>query len=270
MVLIDGLNEASQAEALWQEVLEMSKTFEPGSLKFVLTSRANNKADIERYALAESDESLVYGENKDHEQGLGAHTHWLTALNMAEMKNAWEDYVQKDKNKYKPQFSFDDLATFDRALYNSISNPLVLRLFLETYHNKTLPKKGNKHLNIWADWLATFTDAEQEFFRLLADAIWEKGENELLLDDVLRKENLKPYFTDDRINAPYQRLKNNGWISRYVKDLNACVANRLSTEEIYATRAACYMQMGKLDDALKDYATLIDIFKTSVQNFKGL
>jgi tetratricopeptide (TPR) repeat protein len=224
MVLIDGLNEAAQAEALWQEVLEMSKTFEPGSLKFVVTSRANSKADIERYALAESDENLVYGENKVHEQGLGAYIHWLTALNMAEMKNAWEDYVQKDKNKYKPQFSFDDLATFDRALYNSISNPLVLRLFLETYHNKALPKKGNKHLNIWADWLSTFTDAEQEFFRLLADAIWEKGENELLLDDVLKNENLKLFFTEDRINAPYPRLKNNGWISRYVKDLNACVA----------------------------------------------
>jgi tetratricopeptide (TPR) repeat protein len=224
MVLIDGLNEAAQAEALWQEVLDISKTFEPGSLKFVATSRANSKADIERYALAEYDENLVYGENKDHEQGLGAHTHWLTALNMAEMKNAWEDYVQKDKNKYKPQFSFDDLATFDRALYNSISNPLVLRLFLETYHNKGLPNKGNKHLNIWADWLTTFSDAEQEFFKLLADAIWEKGENELLLDDMLKNENLKSYFTDDRINAPYPRLKNNGWISRYIKDLNTCVA----------------------------------------------
>jgi tetratricopeptide (TPR) repeat protein len=167
---------------------------------------------------------LVYGENKDHEQGLSAYTHWLTALNMTEMKNAWDAYVQKDKNKFKPQFAFDDLATFDRALYNYISNPLVLRLFLETYHNKALPKKGNKHLNIWADWLATFIDSEQEFFRLLADAIWEKGENELLLDDVLKNENLKPYFTDDRINAPYPRLKNNGWISRYVKDLNVCVA----------------------------------------------
>jgi tetratricopeptide (TPR) repeat protein len=224
MVLIDGLNEASKAEALWHEVLEISKIVEPGSLKFVVTSRANSKVDIERYALAESDESLVYGENKDRKRGLGAYTHWLTALNMAEMKNAWDDYVQKDRNKYKPQFSFDDLATFDRGLYDQISNPLVLRLFLETYHNKALPKKGNKHLNIWADWLATFIDAEQAFFNLLADAIWEKGENELFLDDVLKNENLKPYFTDDRINAPYQRLKNNGWISRYVKDLNACVA----------------------------------------------
>ena len=243
MVLIDGLNEAAKAEDLWREVLDISKTFEPGSLKFVVTSRANSKSDIDRYALAESDELFIFRVSKELEQidseggdskidehsedtevGLSKYTHWLTALNMAEMKNAWDTYVQKDKNKYKPQFSFDDLATFDRALYNQISNPLVLRLFLETYHNKTLPKKGNKHLNIWADWLATFTDAEQEFFNHMGDVIWENGENELLLDDILKNNRLKPYFTDDRINAPYPRLKNNGWISRYVKDLNACVA----------------------------------------------
>lgn len=82
---------------------------------------------------------------------------------MAEMKSAWEAYGQTNKNKYKPQFSFDDLANFDRSIYNLISNPLVLRIFLETYHNKSLPKKGNKHLNIWQDWLATFSEKEITF-----------------------------------------------------------------------------------------------------------
>ena len=142
---------------------------------------------------------------------------------MEEMKQAWEYYVQKDKSNFKPQFDFDDLATFDRALYNQISNPLVLRLFLETYHGKNLPKKGNQHLDIWSDWLASFTLQEQEFFTVLANAIWEKGENELLLDDVLKDNTLLPYFTNDQLNSPYPRLRNLGWISRYVKDLNACI-----------------------------------------------
>jgi tetratricopeptide (TPR) repeat protein len=47
-----------------------------------------------------------------------------------------------------------------------------------------------------------------------------------------------------------------------LKDFNTCVANRLNTEEIYAVRAECSLQMGKFDDALRDYNTLIDIFKT--------
>jgi hypothetical protein len=132
--------------------------------------------------------------------------------------------VKKDKGKFKPFFAFDDLATFDRALYIQLSNPLVLRLFLETYQGKGLPKKGTMHLDVWGDWLASFSEQEQVFFSVLAEAIWENGENELLLDDVLNDDRLKAFFTTDQLNAPYPRLRNLGWISRYVKDLNACVA----------------------------------------------
>jgi tetratricopeptide (TPR) repeat protein len=222
-VLIDGLNEAHESEKLWTELFEISKHFEPGSLKFVVTSRANTAADINRYTTTAEQESSLYCDSKDKENLVSTYTHWLTALSMEEMKQAWEYYVAKDKGKFKPQFDFDDLATFDRALYNQISNPLVLRLFLETYQGKNLPKKGKQHLDIWSDWLSTFSQQEQDFFKDLADAIWEKGENELLLEDVLNKENLKSYFTTDQLNAPYPRLRNMGWISRYVKDLNTCV-----------------------------------------------
>jgi tetratricopeptide (TPR) repeat protein len=291
MVLIDGLNEAAKAEDLWREVLDISKTFEPGSLKFVVTSRANSKSDIDRYALAESDELFIFRVSKELEQidseggdskidehsedtevGLSKYTHWLTALNMAEMKNAWDTYVQKDKNKYKPQFSFDDLATFDRALYNQISNPLVLRLFLETYHNKTLPKKGNKHLNIWADWLATFTDAEQEFFNHMGDVIWENGENELLLDDILKNNRLKPYFTDDRINAPYPRLKNNGWISRYVKDLNAYVAFTVEGALLYLLGIRLKESFQEIDIHVvqKTIKSGTELQRSAIESFLGL
>ena len=222
-VLIDGLNEAHEAEKLWTELFEISKHFELGSLKFVVTSRANTAADINRYRIKEEQESFLYGDNKERENQVSAYTHWLTALSMEEMKQAWEYYVQKDKSKFKPQFDFDDLATFDRALYNQISNPLVLRLFLETYQGKNLPKKVNQHLDIWSDWLSSFSKEEQAFFTALANAIWEKGENELLLDDVLKDNTLLPYFTNDQLNSPYPRLRNLGWISRYVKDLNACI-----------------------------------------------
>ena len=34
-------------------------------------------------------------------------------------------------------------------LYEKIKNPLILRIFLETYHNRPLPKKGKKKLHIW-------------------------------------------------------------------------------------------------------------------------
>jgi tetratricopeptide (TPR) repeat protein len=222
-ILIDGLNEANNSEEIWQEIIELSKLFDPGSIKFVVTNRANTKVDLERYVVSDSENYFLYGENNDNEKGLSAYTYWLTALDMKEMKGAWENYVSKDKSRFKPLFSFDDIANFDRALYNQINNPLILRLFLEIYNGKHLPKKRNKHLHVWQDWLKTFNTEEQTFLKLVVDEIWLIGKNELLLDDLLKLEKLKPYFTSDIISGPYNRLKNNGWISRYVKDLNGYI-----------------------------------------------
>ncbi len=222
-ILIDGLNEANNAEEIWQEIIDLSKVFEPGSLKFVVTNRANTKAELNRYLVSEKDQDLLFGENKDNETGLSAYSFWLTALDMKEMKGAWENYATKDKAKFKPQFNFDEIAGFDRAIYNQINNPLILRLFLEIYNGKALPKKGIKHLNIWHDWLKTFSTEEQLFLKLVANEVWLKGENELLLDDLLKHEIIKIYLTSDIINAPYNRLKSKGWLSRYVKDLSGCL-----------------------------------------------
>ena len=246
-ILIDGLNEANHAEAIWQEILALSTIFEPGSVKFVVTNRANTKADLERYIVSDKEQDVLYGENKDNEKGLGVYAFWLTALDMIEMKGAWENYVTKDKARYKPQFTFDAIAEFDRGIYNQINNPLILRLFLEIYNGKPLPKKGNKHLHIWSDWLKTFSEAEQTFFKLVADAVWEKGENELLLDDVLNHEILKPYFTSDVINAPYQRLKNLGWISSYTKDLNSYIGFTVEGSLLYLMGVKLQTQTTKID-----------------------
>jgi tetratricopeptide (TPR) repeat protein len=223
-VLIDGLNEAINAEEIWKDIIELSKLFEIGSIKFVVSNRANTKADLNRYIISENEQFLLYGEKNANENGVGAYSFWLTALDMKEMKGAWDNYAIRDKSKFKPQFNFDAIADFDRGLYNQINNPLILRLFLEIYNGKSLPKKGVKYLNIWQDWLQTFTKEEQTFLKLLANEVWIKGDNELLLDDLLKHEILKSYFTSDIINSPYNRLKNTGWVSLYVKDLNANIS----------------------------------------------
>ena len=246
-ILIDGLNEANHAEAIWQEILSLSTVFEAGSLKFVVTNRANTKDDLESYLVSDKEQEFLYGENKDNEKGLGAYAYWLTALDMKEMKGAWENYVAKDKARFKPQFTFDAIAEFDRGIYNQINNPLILRLFLEIYNGKALPKKGNKHLHIWSDWLKTFSESEQTFFKLVANAVWDKGENELLLDDLLKNKILKPYFTSDVINAPYQRLKNLGWISSYTKDLNSYVGFTVEGSLLYLLGKKLQKQIPRID-----------------------
>ena len=252
-ILIDGLNEAARAENLWREIIDISKKSIPGSLKFVVSSRANTASDLNNYILSESDGEYLYGDKKEGHSGLNAHAFWLTALNMAEIKSAWEAYVQTYNHKYKPKFSFDDIATFDRGIYNLISNPLVLRIFLETYNGKVLPNKGHKHLNVWQDWMASFSESEIIFLNQLALAVWDKGENELLLDDLLKNIFLRPYLSNNLINAPYVRLKNLGWISRYSKDLNVYLS--------FTVEGALFFLIGNLMKDKINHAEICNILR---------
>ena len=232
-ILIDGLNESDRTEAIWQEILEISDLFEAGSLKFIISSRANSRKDIEKYKLSDKHTLKVYHESKDKDKTLSSFAFWLTPLDMKEMEGAWNNYIEKDKNRFKPKFSFNDIASFDRAIYKLINNPLVLRLFLETYKRKPLPKKGKKHLHIWKDWLQSFSTEEQKFFDLMAGEVWKTENKELLLDDLLKNETLKSYLRSDQINSPYKRLLNLGWISRYVKGLDTYLTFTVDGVMIY-------------------------------------
>ena len=222
-ILIDGLNESLNSEAIWGELLDLVKLFAPGSLKIVVTSRANTSNDLKRFEISKEDEQLLYRDSSEGDNDLPSSAFWLTALNMVEMKEAWNFYSQKDKSRFKPLFKFDEIASIDRGIYDQISNPLILRIFLEVYNGKNLVSKGNKYVNIWQDWLATFTNEERNFMNLLARQVWLKGENELLLDDLFQEAELKEHLVADAINAPYQRLKNLGWISRFTKDLDIVI-----------------------------------------------
>mgnify|MGYP003967441837 CR=1 FL=1 len=222
-ILIDGLNEAINYEEIWFEILSLSKMFKPGSLKFVVTSRINSQADLERYSLSNSIENLIYRENSDGDNTIKSFAFWLTPLNMKETKKAWEAYCKKDKSKFKPSFTFDDIAEIDRSIYDQISNPLILRVFLEVYNSKNLIKKGKKHINIWEDWFNTFNQDEKDFMMILANEIWIKGENELLLEDLLNHSEIKKYLLSDALNSPYTKLKNLGWIGRFTKDLDLII-----------------------------------------------
>ena len=222
-ILIDGLNESLNSEAIWMELLDLVKLFAPGSLKIVVTSRANTSSDLKRFEISKEDEHLMYRDSSEGDTDLPSSAFWLTALNMVEMKEAWNFYSQKDKSRFKPLFKFDEIASIDRGIYDQISNPLILRIFLEVYNGKNLVSKGNKYVNIWQDWLTTFTDEERNFMNQLARQVWFKGKNELLLDDLFQEAELKTHLVADAINAPYQRLKSLGWISRFTKDLDIVI-----------------------------------------------
>ena len=106
-ILIDGLNEANNAEDLWQEIIELSKLFEPGSLKFVVTNRANTIVDLNR------SKKNVDNENKNH--------------NDTEIKNGQDAnnlYIEmiKNKNILNLESQLEDLAKYgDKRLFEKIA-----------------------------------------------------------------------------------------------------------------------------------------------------
>jgi len=231
-ILIDGLNEAPKPQDIWSEILKISKKFDSGSLKFVVSTRTNTQVDLDRYELSDKDKSLIYKETSDGED-IKSSAFWLTPLDMEETKKAWDIYTKKDKSRFKPLFTFNDIAHIDRSIYNQISNPLILRIFLETYNSKKLLKKGKNHINIWEEWFATFNQEEKEFMMLLVDEVWTKGVNELLLDDLLNHPKIKDYLVSDTLSSPYPKLKNLGWISRVIKDLDIKISFTVEALLIY-------------------------------------
>ena len=231
-IFIDGLNEAPKPQDIWSEILKISKKFDSGSLKFVVSTRTNTQVDLDRYELSDKDKSLIYKETSDGED-IKSSAFWLTPLDMEETKKAWDIYTEKDKSRFKPLFTFNDIAHIDRSIYNQISNPLILRIFLETYNSKKLLKKGKNHINIWEEWFATFNQEEKEFMMLLVDEVWTKGVNELLLDDLLNHPKIKDYLVSDTLSSPYPKLKNLGWISRVIKDLDIKISFTVEALLIY-------------------------------------
>jgi tetratricopeptide (TPR) repeat protein len=269
IILLDGLNEHYESNRIWNEILNLSNLFAPGELKFVVTNRCNTNGDISRYEINEQQSSILYSDKKDRNKTLESHVFWLSPLNMKEMSEAWNQYSIKDKNKYKPLFTFEDIATFDRGIYNQINTPLVLRLFLETYSNQHLPNKDNRRLNVWEDWLKTFSPDEIEFMELLANEVWKIGQNEIHLDDLLKIPKLRNHLINDNINAPYIRLKNLGWVTRYVRDSIISIGFTVEGALIYLIGIELYKTLPKLDEdsilsILKENNTLK---KSAIESF---
>ena len=218
-ILIDGINESQFEKEIWKEVQEISKLFAPGVIKFVVSCRVNGKKDLERFDLGDN-KKLLYTESKEEVKQLSDAVFWLTPLNMIELEGAWNTYTTKNKKTNNPQFNFKDIADYDRSLYQKIKNPLILRIFLDTYHNKPLPKKGKKKLKVWRDWFRSFKEEEKTLLKILSKKVWQKNSNELELEELLNDSELEPFITDHKVNAPYRRLIALGWLSRFNKGNN--------------------------------------------------
>ena len=106
-ILIDGLNEANNAEEIWQEIIELSKLFKPGCLKFVVMNRANTILDLNRYKKNVDNENQNYNETK--------------IKNGQDANNLYIE-MMKNKNISNLESKMEDLAKYgDKRLFEKIA-----------------------------------------------------------------------------------------------------------------------------------------------------
>jgi hypothetical protein len=149
IILIDAGNEHPDPNKLLTSILDFLKENNGGHIKIVLTWRVTSKSSLPQVEYHY--EQIIYssGESEEREANLLAKKcSWLKPLNKKELEGAWNFYTTIQAKTHKPQFSFEDLTYHDRALTDQLQNPLMLRLFLELFHNKQLPKKKG-FINIW-------------------------------------------------------------------------------------------------------------------------
>jgi hypothetical protein len=150
IILIDAGNEHPNPSNLLTSILDFLKENSGGHLKVVLSWRVTSKSSLPQ--VEDQYEQVIYssGESEEREANLLAKKcSWLKPLNQKELEGAWNFYTTVKAKTHKPQFSFEDLTHRDIDLKNQLQNPLMLRLFLELFHNKQLPKKKG-FINIWS------------------------------------------------------------------------------------------------------------------------
>ena len=149
IILLDAGNEHPDPEILLSSILDFLQKHAGGNIKVVLTWRVSSRSSLPEIEVKY--DSVVYSNgsgNEAEEKLLLKKCMWLKPLNKKELEGAWNYYTTNQAKTNKPQFTLEELTYHDRALTDQLQNPLMLRLFLELFHNKQLPKKKG-FINIW-------------------------------------------------------------------------------------------------------------------------
>lgn len=217
IILIDGVNEHRSAEEFLTNILEFLDKYSGGFFKVVLNWRADLKEELPK--IDKKYNSLFYSDNINinGENILADNSHVLNPLNKNELNEAWKLFSQRDGQKYRPRFNLKDLTLFDRKLVDELQNPMHLKLFLELFSNKPLPKvKG--FFNLWKNYSSQFKNEEYELLCSLVDILFEYKTDSVPSKILYEHAVFKMYVSNNDIKSPYEQLKLKGVIVEYFQN----------------------------------------------------
>lgn len=215
MILVDGVNEHAHPEALFDSMLDFLDEAPRQGVKLILTWRVPSPEDLPRVDGHRRD--FVYmAEQREGDHALARHALRLSALNREEIKAAWDRYAGHASKLYRPQFSFEDLVSADRALTEQFANPLLLRMFMELFNQRGLKHKPKGMADIWALWWRDQQTREREaqFLEAFAPLVMESGESKVSLDVLFDHDALVPEVRNIQVDSAYQQLLGRGVLTQ--------------------------------------------------------
>lgn len=216
MLLIDGGNEHSNPAEFLASIIQFLEKSSIGCLKIVLSWRVSLLTDLP--AIDINNMELVFPAAKNESNNiLVQNAYLLKSLNKIELEGAWTFYQNHVSKVYKPSFSFNHLLALDPLLVEELSNPLLLRLFMELYHGKPLPNASKGFVNIWEKWWTEIKKnrLEADYLLALAAYLMEKSTLQVALDELFDKPELSAAVKNIQIDSPHQQLIRKGVLSQY-------------------------------------------------------
>ena len=214
MILVDGGNEHSAPDVLMDRLLAFLDRA-PHGVKVVLSWRVDTPTALP--VLDEQQAQLVYpAAQREGDHILAKSALRLGALDRQEIEGAWNRYLAHPSKAYRPQFDFQKLVEVDRPLTEQFANPLLLRMFMELFHQRGLKHKPKGMADIWALWWRDQRTREREagFLEAFATLLMEAGESKLPLDALFDHAALGPEVRNIQVDSAYQQLLRHGVLSQ--------------------------------------------------------
>ena len=215
MILVDGVNEHAHPAVLFDSMLNFLEDAPSQGVKLILTWRVQAPEDL---PMVDDDRrDLVYmAEQREGDHALARHALRLMAFNREEIKAAWYRYAGHASKLYRPQFSFEELVSADRALTEQFANPLLLRMFMELFSQRGLKHKPKGMADIWALWWRDQQTREREakFLEAFAPLVMQSGESKVPLDALFDDKKLSPEVRNIQVDSAYQQLLRRGVLSQ--------------------------------------------------------
>ena len=214
IILVDGGNEHAEPDVLMDRLLAfLGRT--PAGVKVVLSWRVDTPAALP--VLDEQQARLVYpAAQREGDHILAKSALRLGALDRQEMEGAWNRYLAHPSKAYRPQFDFQKLVEVDRPLTEQFANPLLLRMFMELFHQRGLKHKPKGMADIWALWWRDQRTREREagFLEAFATLLMGAGESKVPLDALFDHAALGPEVRNIQVDSAYQQLLRHGVLSQ--------------------------------------------------------